>query len=90
MFSFLFSFLHVKYIYIYKFFLLITTRHSRVLKRSFSKLKLLKFYLRSTILQEILNRLAILSRKQDLLENIKFKSLISNFATQTACKVIYI
>jgi hypothetical protein len=61
-----------------------------MLKRSFSKLKLLKFYLRSTILQEILNRLAILSRKQDLLENIKFKSLISNFATQTACKVIYI
>ena len=41
------------------------------------------------MLQKILNRLVILSKKQDLLENIEFKSLISNFVRQTMCKVIY-
>ena len=38
--------------------------------------------------QERLNGLVILSIEQDLLENIKYKNLISNFAAQTACKVI--
>ena len=33
--------------------------------------------------QEILNKLAILSIEQDLLDNIEHKSLISNFAAQT-------
>ena len=33
--------------------------------------------------QEILNELAILSIEQDLLENIKYKSLISNFVAET-------
>jgi hypothetical protein len=41
--------------------------------------------------QERLNRLAILSIKQDLLENIKYKSLIliSNFAAQTVRRDIF-
>ena len=39
--------------------------------------------------QEKLNRLAILSIKQDLLENIKYTSLISNFAAQTVHKDIF-
>ena len=32
--------------------------------------------------QEILNRLAILSIEQNLLENIEYKILISNFVTE--------
>ena len=39
--------------------------------------------------QERLNGLAILSIEQDLLENIKYKSLISNFITETICQVIF-
>ena len=39
--------------------------------------------------QEILliNRLVILSIEQDLLENIEYKSLISNFVTQILCSI---
>ena len=39
--------------------------------------------------QERLNRLVILSIKQDLLENIEYKSLISNFVAKTVCNVIF-
>ena len=39
--------------------------------------------------QEGLNRLAILSIEQYLLENIKYKSLISNFVAETICRVIF-
>jgi hypothetical protein len=39
--------------------------------------------------QERLNKLAILSIEQDLLENIEYKSLISNFAAQTVRRDIF-
>jgi hypothetical protein len=39
--------------------------------------------------QERLNGLAILFIEQDLLENIEYKSLISNFVAKTVCKVIF-
>ncbi len=41
------------------------------------------------MLQERLYRLAILSIEQNLLENIEYKSLISNFVAETICKVIF-
>ena len=45
--------------------------------------------MRLTISQERLNRLIILSIEHDLLENIEYKSLISNFVTETVCRVIF-
>ena len=39
--------------------------------------------------QERLNGLAILSIEQDLLKNIEYTSLISNFVTETVCRVIF-
>lgn len=39
-----------------------------------SKLKLIKSYLRSIMLQEILNRLAILSNKNEMLEKLEYKT----------------
>ena len=38
---------------------------------------------------EILNEFVILSIKHDLLKNIEYKSLISNFVVKTVCKVIF-
>ncbi|XVF56890.1 hypothetical protein PTKIN_Ptkin06aG0156900 [Pterospermum kingtungense] len=56
-------------------------------ERSFSKLKLIKSYLRSTMSQERLNGLAILSVEKNMLEKIEYKSLISVFASQKARKI---
>ena len=39
--------------------------------------------------QERLNGLAILFIKQDLLENIEYKSLISNFVIKTVYRIIF-
>ncbi len=41
------------------------------------------------MLQEKLNGLVISSIEQDLLENIEYKSLISNFVAKTVCRVIF-
>ncbi|XP_050896232.1 uncharacterized protein LOC127102966 [Lathyrus oleraceus] len=53
-------------------------------ERSFSKLKLLKSSLRSTMLQERLNGLALIAIKNDFLENIQNEDLIEEFPSKTA------
>ena len=53
-------------------------------ERSFSKLKLLKSYLRSPMSQERLNGLALIAIKNGLLESVDFEALINNFASKDA------
>ena len=50
-------------------------------ERSFSKFKLIKSYKRFTMSQERLSRLTILSIKKEILENLNYKNLISNFTS---------
>ena len=54
---------------------------------SFSKLKLIKSYLRSTMSQQRLNELALLSIEKDFLNKINYDNLIDNFASQTTRKI---
>ena len=56
-------------------------------ERSFSKLKLIKSYLRLIISQERLNGLVILSIENEILTKLECKNLISNFAPQKAKKI---
>ena len=56
-------------------------------ERSFLKLKLIKYYLRFTMSQERLSELTILSIKKEMLEELKYKNLISNFASQKERKM---
>ena len=57
-------------------------------ERSFSKLKLLKNYLRSSTEQDRLNALAILSMSNDILRKMKFDDVINDFADKSSRKVI--
>ena len=58
-------------------------------KRIFSKLKLIKSYLRSTMSQERLSGLARLSIEKKMLAELECKNLISNFAPLKARKIIF-
>ncbi|XP_058198339.1 uncharacterized protein LOC131313858 [Rhododendron vialii] len=53
-------------------------------EKNFSKLKLIKNYLRSTMSQEKLNGLAMLSIENDLVKEVDYTNLIDNFASRNA------
>lgn len=56
-------------------------------ERSFSKLKLIKNYLRSTIGQERLSNLSIISIEYNIVKNINYDDVINEFAEMKARKV---
>ncbi|XP_028064728.1 uncharacterized protein LOC114267856 [Camellia sinensis] len=58
-------------------------------ERSFSKLKLIKPYLRSTMSQERLNGLALLSIENDMLDKFDYASFISDFAAKNVRRVMF-
>jgi len=51
------------------------------IEMSFSKLKLIKSYLRSAMSQQRLNGLTLLSIEKDILNEINYDNLIDNFAS---------
>ncbi|XP_070527386.1 52 kDa repressor of the inhibitor of the protein kinase-like [Cardiocondyla obscurior] len=55
-------------------------------KRSFSKLNKIKNELRSTMLQDRLNSLSLMSIKSDILKEIDFEEIINDFAHQKSRK----
>ncbi|XP_020415594.1 uncharacterized protein LOC109948089 [Prunus persica] len=58
-------------------------------ERSFSKLKLLKSYLRSTMSQERLNGLALISTESELLEKLDYEHLIDEFSSKNSRRSIF-
>ena len=59
-------------------------------KRSFSKLKLLKNYLRSTMSQERLNGLAMCTIEKDILDTIDLDTVLDDFASRNARRSIFL
>jgi len=57
-------------------------------ERRFSKLKLLKSYLRSTMMQERLNRLATISIENDILEEINCEDIIEDFISKNTRRML--
>jgi len=57
-------------------------------ERSFSKLKLLKTYLRSTMTQERLNDLAIIALEGELLEKIDYEHIIEDFISKNTKRMM--
>ena len=57
-------------------------------ERSFSKMKLIMTYLRSTMTESRLTNLAILSIERETVEQVDFTKLIENFAVVRARKVL--
>lgn len=64
----------------------VTVAHA---ERSFSKLKLIKSYLCSTMSQERLSGLATLSIEKDMVEKLDYTNLISTFASKSARRVMF-
>ena len=59
-------------------------------KRSFSKLKILKNCLRSTMLQERLNGLAMCCIEREVLENIDLDVVLNDIASQNARRKFFV
>ena len=57
-------------------------------ERSFSKLKLLKSYLRSTMTQERLNDLATIALESDMLEKIDYEDVIESFISRNTKRMM--
>ena len=57
--------------------------------RSFSNLNLLKSYLRSTMSQERLNGLALISIESELLEKLDYEHLIDDFSSKNSRRSIF-
>ena len=56
-------------------------------ERSFSKMKIIKNRLRTTLTHERLSNLAIMSIEYDILRELDFNNLVKDFAAQKARKV---
>ncbi|ENN80215.1 hypothetical protein YQE_03356, partial [Dendroctonus ponderosae] len=56
-------------------------------KRSCSKLKIIKDYLRSTMSQERLENISIISIESDLLQQLEIQTLVNEFATNKSRKI---
>ena len=56
-------------------------------ERSFSKLKLIKTYLRSTMAQERLSSMAILSIETEIASKLDYEEVIDKFADTKARKI---
>ncbi|GKB66542.1 zinc finger MYM-type protein 1-like protein [Tanacetum coccineum] len=56
-------------------------------ERSFSKLKLIKSYLRSSMSQERLNGLTLIAIENDILESVYYEDLINSFASKNARRI---
>lgn len=65
-----------------RMFLLMITNNSR--ERSFSKLKLIKNRLRTSMLDERLNNLALMSIESDILRKLEYQDIIKDFTTKTS------
>ena len=59
-------------------------------ERSFSKLNLIKTYLRSSMGQERLNNLAILSIEHEVARDLNYTDVIDSFAAAKARKVVLV
>ena len=70
----------------YRIFLTIPVTVASV-ERSFSKLKIIISYLRLTMSQERLSELTILLIEREILEELEYKNLISQFASKKVRKI---
>ena len=57
-------------------------------ERSFSKLKLLKSYMRSTMTQERLSGLATIALENEILETINYKDMIEDFISRNTRRMM--